>query len=65
MGVGVVRNPVRGPAGVGDADVAAEVLSVEEMLQIGDLALAFEYVETPVRVTSATPALSYPLYSRR
>ncbi len=46
MGVGVVRNAVRRPARVGDADIAAEVLSLEEMLQVGDLALAFEYVET-------------------
>ena len=73
MGVGVVRNPVRGPAGVGDADVAAEVLSVEEMLQIGDLALAFEYVETPVRVdqrdarTVVSPVFEAvkPLYQNR
>ena len=73
MGVGVVRNPVRGPAGVGDADIAAEVLSVEEMLQIGDLALAFEYVETPVRVdqrdarTVVSPVFEAvkPLYQNR
>ena len=55
------------------ADVAAEVLSVEEMLQIGDLALAFEYVETPVRVdqrdarTVVSPVFEAvkPLYQNR
>lgn len=47
MGVGIVRNPVRGPARVRDADGSAEVLTLEEMFQVRDLAFAFENVEGP------------------
>ena len=50
MGIGVVRNPVRGPARVGDADGSAEVLAFEEVFQVRDLAFAFENVKGPRRI---------------
>lgn len=48
--IGIVRHAVRGPARVGDADRAVEVLAREEMLQVGDLALALVDVQRAVTV---------------
>ncbi len=45
MGIDVVGHAVCRPTRMGDTDMAEEVLAVEEMLQIGDLALAFVDVE--------------------
>ena len=50
MCIGIVRHAVRGPARVGDADRAVEVLAREEMLQVGDLALALVDVQRAVTV---------------
>ncbi len=48
MGVHVVGHAVRRPARVGDADASAEVLALQEVFQIGHLALALVYVERTV-----------------
>lgn len=50
MGVGihVVGHAMGGPTGMGDADMAVEVLAVKKTLQIGDLALALIDVQRAV-----------------
>mgnify|MGYP000918636550 CR=1 FL=1 len=73
MGIDVVRDTMRRPARVRDADISAQLLPREEMFEVRDLALAFEYVETPVRVdqrdarTVVSPVFEAvkPLYQNR
>ena len=57
MGIDVVRDAVRRPARVRDADISAQLLPCEEMFEVRDLAFAFVNVERTV-LTIATPALS-------
>ena len=55
MGVHVVRHAVRRPARMRDADATAQFLALEEMLQVGDLALTLVYVERTVLADHGDP----------
>lgn len=55
MGVHVVRHAVRRPARMRDADASAQLLALEEMLQVGDLALTLVYVECTVLADHGDP----------
>lgn len=55
MGVHVVRHAVRRPARMRDADASAQLLALEEMLQVGDLALTLVYIERTVLADHGDP----------
>ena len=66
MGVGVVRNPVRGPAGVARCRYCRRgPFPSRKCSRSETLPLHLNTLRRPSGLTSATPALSYPLYSRR
>ena len=50
MGIDVVRDTMRRPACVRDADISAQLLPREEMFEVRDLALAFVNVERTVLI---------------